>query len=458
VSWCIHDSVELEKAGVPVVALVSQEFLGLALADAAGLAVPGLPMIAVPLPRGGVGSIPPEAARAKADEVFEDVLRFATVPPRELAAAREGYLERFPEARSARQAVGLGSPQPSHPELEDVEDSLEGWLAVSRRWAERSWTDGHPIVPPIEKRVRACVAATGREAAEVLAVLPPKNGMATVGKVAANAVMAGCGPEHMPVLLATVEALAEKAFLLEGVQKTTHNFSPFVLVNGPVRHELQISSGEPGTSWQANAAIGRAIRFIAMNVADLPGRANVVTHGWLGKYMYCVAENEEKNPWEPLHVERGFRVTDSTVTVFPAEPPHNIDDQASLTPQGVLTTIAGTMASPGSEDFFNRGEPLLLLGPEHALRIARGDFSKADVRAFLFEHARVPLYNVSLDYLRIFSNQMQKVYSGAPNHVRLPMAARPEDFVLAVVGGLGQHSMWIANMGGAKSITKLIRR
>jgi hypothetical protein len=116
------------------------------------------------------------------------------------------------------------------------------------------------------------------------------------------------------------------------------------------------------------------------------------------------------------------------------------------------------MASVGSEDFFNRGEPLVMLGPEHAMRIARGDFGKADIKAFLFEHARVPLYMVSPDYLRIFSNQMQKLYTGVPDHVRLPMAARPEDIVVTVVGGLGQHSLWIANMGGAHSITKLIGR
>jgi hypothetical protein len=302
------------------------------------------------------------------------------------------------------------------------------------------------------------IRASGRDPEEVVAILPPKYGVASVSKIAANAVMAGCGPEHMPILLATVEALADEALLLTGLQKTTHNLSPLVMINGPIRHQLGISCGEPGTSWRANASVGRAVRFIVMNISDLAGRANVVTHGWLGKYAYCVGENEEKSPWEPLHVERGFRAVDSTVTIFPAEPPHNIDDQASTSAQGVLTTIAGTMASVGSEDFINRGEPLLMLGPEHAMRVGKGDFSKADVKAFLFEHARVPLYMVAQEYLRIFSVRMQKLYTKVPDHVRLPMADRPEDFIVTVVGGLGQHSLWIANMGGARSVTKLIHR
>ncbi len=429
----------------------------MAVEDAAGLNLPGIPIITVPLPRGGVGSIEPTAARAKADEIFPDLLRFLTTPPEQLPSVHRDYLERFPEARAARDAGEIRRIRSQYPEIEVIEDSLEGVLKLGEVWADRGWTDGHPIIPPARGRVAELVRASGREAEDVVAVLPPKCGIATASKIAANAAMAGCSTVHMPVLIAAVEALADEKLLLSGLQKTTHNLSPLVMINGPVRHRLGISCGEPGTPWRANAAIGRAVRFIVMNISDLPGRANVVTHGWLGKYMYCVGENEEKTPWAPLHVERGFQAADSTVTVFPAEPPHNIDDQASMSAQGVLTTIAGTMASVGSEDFINRGEPLLMLGPEHAMRIGQGEFTKTDVKAFLFEHARVPLHMVAKEYVRIFSVQMQKLYTNVPDHVRLPMADRPEDFIITVVGGLGQHSMWIANMGGARSVTKLIR-
>ena len=418
--------------------------------------MPDLPLITVPLPRGGVGSIEPGVARAKADEVFDDLVRFLSLSSAELERTRTTYLDRFPEARAARQASAARRLLPPIPETERIEDTLDAAARLSDDWAQRGWTDGHPVVVPTVARLQAMLEACGKQPGEILGILPPKYGVGSAGVVAANAVMAGCRPAHMPVLLAAVEALTDPQFLLEGLQKTTHNASPLVLVNGPIRHALGISCGEPGTSWQANAAIGRAIRLVVMNVADVPARANANTHGWLAKYACCIGENEEKTPWEPLHVERGFRPEDNTVTLFQAEPPHNIDDQASASAQGVLTTIAGTVASVGSEDFINRGEPLLMLGPEHALRISNGGFSKADIRAFLFEHARVPLGMVAPEYTRIFSDRMKKLYTNVPADYRLPMADRPEDFIVTVVGGLGQHSLWIATMGGARSVTKRI--
>lgn len=426
--------------------------------DAASVGMADLPIITVPLPRGGVGSIEPDVARQKANEVFEELIGFLTVPVSELSRRRQQYLGKYSEAKVALEVCATcGVAPPAPEEIEIFENSLNGVLELNRLWTERDWTDGHPVYPPTRQRVNELVQATGREPEDVLAVLPPRFGIATVAKVATNSAMAGCGPEHMPIVLAAVEALAEKDFLLAGVQKTTHDLSPLVLVNGPIRHQVGISCGEPGTSWRGNAAIGRAIRLVAMNVSDVPGRANVCTHGWLAKYMYCVAENEERSPWEPLHVERGFRAADSAVTLFAAEPPHVIDDQASTSAQAVLTNIAGTMASVGSEDFINRAEPLLMLGPEHAMRIGKGNFSKEDVKYFLFEHARVPLYMVPEEYQRLFSVKMQKMYTKVSNHARIPMADRPEDFVVTVVGGLGQHSLWIANMSGSRSVTKLIR-
>lgn len=446
----------MEKVGVPSLAIISQEFLGLGLEDAAGLGMPDLPVVTVPLPRGGVGSITPDLARAKADEILKDLLELLCASGEELSAKQAVYFERFPEANAARHAGAARRLLPPLPHTELWDDTLEDGARLSREWAQRGWTDGHPILPPTRNRVHAMLQACGRPPEQVLAVLPPKQGQATASTVAANAVMAGCRPEYMPVILAALDGLVAPEFLLEGLQKTTHNASPLLLVNGPVRKTLEISCGEPGTSWHANAAIGRAVRLLLINASDIPGRANANTHGWLAKYAYCIAENEEKTPWEPLHVERGFRAGESTVTVFQAEPPHNIDDQASTSAQGILTTIAGTMASVGSEDFINRGEPLLMLGPEHALRIANGGFSKADVRDFLFEHARVPLGMVGPEYIRIFSERMRKLYMNVPAAYRLPMADRPDDFIVTVAGGLGQHTLWVATMGAAKSVTRAI--
>ena len=238
------------------------------------------------------------------------------------------------------------------------------------------------------------LAYTGRDPKEVFAILPPRWGEATVEKMAVNAVMAGCLPQYFPVVLAAVSAMAEEAFNLYAVQATTHPCSPLILVNGPLAKELNINGryNALGQGWRANATIGRAVRLILLNIGGgEPGVLDRATVGQPGKYSYCLAENEAENPWTPLHVEKGFSKEDSTVTVFAAEAPHNINDHRSTTAKDILKTIAHSIAIPGCNNALTAGEFLLLLGPEHAATIAGDGFSKEDVKKFLYEEARVPV-------------------------------------------------------------------
>src|SRR4029453_11298925 len=180
---------------------------------------------------------------------------------------------------------------------------------VDAHYQERGWTDGLPIVPPTERRVHEFLKQTPRDPREIVGVLPPRQGEATIEKIAVNAVMAGCRPEYFPVVVAAIEALADPLFNLDSVQATTHPVAPLVVVNGPIARELGINGGYNayGQGFHANLTIGRAIRLLLMNVGGgLPGTGDRATQGSPAKIAYCVAENEEASPWEPLHVEHGF--------------------------------------------------------------------------------------------------------------------------------------------------------
>src|SRR5262245_36000419 len=303
---------------------------------------------------------------------------------------------------------------------------------VDAHYQARGWTDGLPIVPPTEPAVAEFLGHTDRDPREVLGVLPPRQGEATVEKLAVNAVMAGCRAEYFPVVLAAIEALADPLFNLDSVQATTHPVAPMLVVNGPIARRIGIQSGYNafGQGFRANVTIGRAVRLALTNVGGgLPGSGDRATQGHPAKIAYCVAENEAESPWEPLHVEAGLPADTSTVTVFGCEGPHNIQDHFSNTALGVLRTVAGAMGQAGSNNLLGRGWPLLSLGPEHAATIAREGYSKRQVKEFLFEHARFPLKRLGLEYQR---QQVERWGVVDAPDTMVPIVSRPEDISVIV--------------------------
>ncbi|MGH7746307.1 MAG: hypothetical protein ACREQ5_16335, partial [Candidatus Dormibacteria bacterium] len=181
---------------------------------------------------------------------------------------------------------------------------------------QAGWTDGLPVVPPLQELVDDFVRFVDGSPEDVVGEIPPLGGKATLAKVAANAVMAGCRPEYMPVVLAALDAMLDEKFNLGGMQCSTHLSTPLLIVNGPIRHELGINCGANvfGQGWRANATIGRAVKLILVNIGGaVPGETDKATLGHPGKYSYCIGENEEESRWDPLHVERGFKRDDSTV-------------------------------------------------------------------------------------------------------------------------------------------------
>jgi hypothetical protein len=331
-----------------------------------------------------------------------------------------------------------------------------GYEEIDAHYQARGWTDGLPIVPPTEAAVREFLDGTDRDPREIVGVLPPRQGEATVERIAANAVMAGCRPEYFPVVLAAIEAMADPLFNLDSLQATTHPVAPLIVVNGPIVQAIGLNAGYNafGQGCRANVTIGRAVRLVLMNVGGgLPGTGDRATQGSPAKIAHCVAENEAENPWEPLHVEAGFSPDDSTVTAFGCEGPHNIQDHYSNTGVGVLLSVAGAMAQAGSNNLLARGWPLLSLGPEHAATIARDGFTKPRVKEVLFEHARFPFARLGAEYRR---QQVERW--GVPDapDTMLPIVRAPEDISVIVVGGAGKHSSWQPTFGDATRPTRRV--
>ena len=331
----------------------------------------------------------------------------------------------------------------------EVPDEYE---AVQSLYLERGWSDGLPIVPPTPGRVDAMVAAVDLPPGHVIAEIPPIWGSATVERLAINSVMAGCLPEYFPVIVAAVDAMGDPAFNLYAIQATTHPCAPLLIVNGPIREALGLnaSSGAFGPGWRANATIGRAIRLMLLNVGGgYPGVGDMSTHGAPSKFSYCVAENEELNPWQPLHVDRGFRPEQSTVTVIAGEPPHNVNDHSGRSADDILTIVAGAMAVTGANNAYTGGETLLALGPEHAATIAGDGLSKTDVVEWLMRRALVPLERYTEDTL---VERFQRVPDGP-----VPMVRSTDDLAVIVLGGPGKHSCWVPTFGGTtRSVTRRI--
>jgi hypothetical protein len=320
--------------------------------------------------------------------------------------------------------------------------------AIAALFYERGWTDGLPILPPTESAMSEMLQYTDREPDEVLAVLPPRQGEATVERIAINAIMAGCLPAYFPIVLAAVQAVADPGFNLDAIQATTHPVAPLLVVNGPIARELEINSGYNafGQGSRANATIGRALRLILMNVGGgLPGTGDRATQGSPAKFSYCIAENEEQNPWEPYAVEHGYPREVSTVTAFGAEGPHNIQDHYSTTARGVLLVIAGAMGQAGSNNLLRHGFPLLTLGPEHAATIARDGYSKQDVKRFLFEHARFPLSRLGQEYAELLAPFNEQDLADPAASARIIDDA--ESLSVIVAGGPGKHSSWQPTFG-----------
>jgi hypothetical protein len=258
----------------------------------------------------------------------------------------------------------------------------------------RTFGDALPVIPPTPERVARMLGDVSVGQTEVIARVPPCYGEATPEKIAANAVMAGCVPDMMRVLLPLVRAVCDERFNVHGVQATTHFAAPLVIINGPVRNELGFAYRQNVFSnvARANSTLGRALQLILLNIGGArPEGIDMSTLGNPGKFCYCIAEHEEANPWEPFHVERGFKPEQSTLTLFAAEAPHGVSEHTARTPEQVLKSISYALATVWTYRACLDYEAVVILGPEHARTIHRSGWTKQEAQEFLYENTGVPI-------------------------------------------------------------------
>ena len=342
------------------------------------------------------------------------------------------------------------------PILDDGDDALD---RINDYFYEQGWTDGLPIVPPTPERVERMLAGMpAHDADELIGAVPPKFGHATLRQVAVNAVMAGCKPEYLPVVVAALRAVMEPAYGLEHRQTTTHAGAPLIIVNGPIVQRLRINCGTGvfGPGWRANATIGRALRLVLVNIGGAGPGVDASQTGHPGKYTYCIAEYEAANPWQPLHVERGFCPEQDVVTVVNAEAPHSMTENVQTEPLEIMRTFASSMATLGVNNLYSHGHPVLALGLEHVQYLADGGLSKRDVQTALFEMARQP-WGLMKNRGKSKGPRFPEFVDRSDDRSMVPIINAPADLIVIVAGGAGGKSMFMPTAGGQSlSVSKLI--
>jgi hypothetical protein len=335
--------------------------------------------------------------------------------------------------------------------LADANESVD---AANARLYAAGYTDGLPVIPPTRARLEAMIGE--RDPGASVASLAPFMTQATREAIACCAVMAGCVAEHLPIVEAAVRAAAEPQFNLLGIQTTTGSAAVCMIVNGPMVERVGINCGTNalGPGARANAALGRALALVLRNVGGaIPGELDMATLGQPGKYTFCFGENERASPWEPLHVSRGFRRDESTVTVFAAAGTTEVRDECSGNAENLLKTFALSMISAGSVGgggLLTGGEPMILLAPEHATIIGKAA-SRRQAQQTVFEAAQLPVAVLAPE----MQTHLRKSNIDAGDGLRV--ARSPEDILFVVVGGAGYKSAYVPSWGGGtQAVTRRI--
>ena len=425
----LRASAVCEEAGYPTSSLTCEGFLRQAVAISVGLGMPNIPVALVP---GHVGT-------QSKDELRRNIL--------------EVTVERVIENLTRTLAAGSGNAEPGARDI----IFKGGFKAVNRHFYEKELSDGLPIVPPTQEDVEAFLRFTDRDSNEVLGTILPDQRAATIWSIAVNGVMAGCRPEYMPILVALVEAMADPAYGVEHSGNTPGS-DTLIILNGPIIGQLgfNYTQGALRDGFMPNTSIGRFWRLYLRNVAGfLPRKNDKATFG--NTWRVVLAENEDilkEIGWEPNSVEMGFRAGENTVTIGRYTGGGAFSSVSGSTPEQMLPYLVDSVlkyhtwqllftVSVGSGSL----RPLLVITPLIAETIAKAGWSKADVKRYLYEHARLPAWEFER-YLRDWTirgvwnleeevrlGRMPRIFheSGDPNRM-VPIVWKPEDYMIAVTG------------------------
>ena len=402
----------------------------------------GLPQFRYALVREVMTGLTPQQIEREVTDAFDQMVEVLTTDPKG-DSGKPATLEVKPAGR-----LRIEGP-----------DSYGAFKNMNRQFLEQEWGDGFLLTPPTPEKVERMLRGTTRSPRDVVTVLAPGSGFATVEKIAINAVMAGCEPAHLPILIATCEAYTGLGDRVRALAMSTSAFAPLMVINGPIAREIGINSKQcamgPGLQSRHNIVLGRALRLMMINIGNCrPGKMDMDTIGSARKFGMCVAENEEENPWEPFHVENGFDKDASTVTIFSTRDEIDVNDLNNFTPEGVLNSFAFYSAIPGGEylEKIHSGEDpgylhLLMVCPEHANICSKAGWSKKAVREYVYQQCRASarrLFNKSRnapDKVRAHWRWLLKLSDWELDQIIMPVVENANDFEIVVVGGPAGKNM-----------------
>ena len=462
-SWLMRDLCELERRGVPAVGYTAAIFDEDSRFSTKTFGVPE----AVPL-------IVPHCFSNKTPEEVEEMV----------ADSLDALVEGLTVARKVEAALPEFDMivRESAPEIVyRGDDLLDAFDAMQRAFIRNGWSDGMPLIPPTHAKVEKMIAASGRDGGDVVGLFAPGFGVGTVRKIAANAVMAGCRPEAMPVIMAMMECVLEPSIGLRTWAMSTGPQAPVVLVSGDIADEIGMNRGicalGPGSISQVNVAIGRTLRLVMMNIGlSYPGISDMDTIGTPMKFSACVAENEERTPWDSWRVQQGFATEESTVTVNVPYGMTEFFDFKNTDPELLIETLSTLTAntcgapshgawliktnSPLSEGYPFHGTfgNLLLMAPDHAARFEKAGWGPKEIREALHMRTKLTFRQVMLnqeyDGFR-FAHPELAWLEDAPETM-VNVMPNPESFEFFVVGAAAGRSQYC--FGGTNSVTKAVRR
>jgi len=438
--------VALEKAGIPAVGIVARSFVRAWQSCVDGWGQPSTAFVTIPHATTGQQA---DFIRKMVDEQIDAIIRGLTMLP----------------AAAGTTSVFHNGAQTTEIFTVEMDATPAGLDAVNCFLAERDWSDGLPVIPPTPAAVEQMLTGTKRSPQDVLMVMEPGFGLATVEKIAINAVMAGCRPEHFPVLLAAIECLAQPQMNHRDMQVSGHTEAPLILVNGPIAKKAGINYGTsamgPGVVNSANTAIGRALRLCLINIGYC--KAGAGDPNFIGlptKFGMCIAEHEEVSPWPPYHMDQGFKRDDSAVTVVVVTGPTDIIDSASRTPEDTLNNIASMMfyRNAGAGGWIRGWQSAqvghstkrvsyqgpyhpIILSPSRAVILAEAGMSKQDAQAWLHRHCRISLpaalgtRGMPKDASGTWLSHPELQHLADDPSATMPALESPEQYLLFVSGG-----------------------
>jgi hypothetical protein len=461
-SWLMRDLCELERRGVPAVGYTAAIFYEDANFSTETFGVPEACPVIVP-------ECFSNKTTAEIDTMVDDAM--STVI--ECLTVDRLVLDDLPQfermtLNDAPELVFAG------------DDLLEAFDAMQTEFVANGWSDGLPLIPPTRAKVDAMVEASGRSGDEVVGLFAPGMGIGTVRKIAANAVMAGCKPETMPVIMAVMECILEPSIGLRTWAMSTGPQAPMILVSGPIADQIGMNHGVcalgPASISQVNVSIGRALRLIMMNVGlSYPGITDMDTIGTPAKFSFCVAENEEKTPWDSWRVQQGFRAEESTVTVnVPygmteffdfqnSDPELLIETWATLTSQACGTPAAGAwlikVNAPLEQGypFHGKFSNMLLMAPDHASVFGNAGWTPSDIQQAIHRQTKIAFSKLMLNqsYDAFVASHPELLWLLDAPETEVTVNPSPDSFEFFVVGASAGRSQFC--FGGTNSVTKAVR-